>query len=59
MAIAIMELIGNDQRHPPAKRMKWIRNLNLVSQTPGIMRSRRIAAGSALPPCTVSLSRRK
>ena len=33
MANAIMELIGNDQRHPPAKRMKWIRNLNLVSQT--------------------------
>ena len=25
MANAVMELIGNDQRHPPAKRMKWIR----------------------------------
>jgi hypothetical protein len=49
MAIAVMELIGNDQRHPPAKRMKWIRNLNLVSQTPGIMWSRRMVALSIGP----------
>ena len=36
MANAIVELIGNDQRHPPAKRMKWIRNLNLVFETPAL-----------------------
>ena len=48
MATAVMELIGNDQPHPPAKRMKWIGNLNLASQTPGIMTSRRSLARRVL-----------
>jgi hypothetical protein len=50
MATAVMELIGNDQRRPPAKRMKWIGNLNLASQTPGIMTSRRNAALTGQQP---------
>jgi hypothetical protein len=43
MARAIMDLICDDRRGLPRKRMEWIGDLNLTSQTPGIMTSRRNA----------------
>ena len=39
MATAIMELIGEDHRASARKRMEWVGNLDLASQTPGIMTS--------------------
>jgi hypothetical protein len=59
MARAIMDLIGDDRRGLSRKRMKWIGDLNLTSQTPGIMTSRRTAVDSVPPRCTASLSRPK
>ena len=46
MATAIMDLIGDDHRASARKRMEWVGNLDLASQTPGIMTSRRRAAAS-------------
>jgi hypothetical protein len=51
-----MELIADDQRGLPHERMKWIKDLNLTSQTFGIMASRLIAEGSAPRPCIASSS---
>jgi hypothetical protein len=59
MTSAAMRLIGDDKGRLPEKRMERIGDDNLAAQIPGIMTSRRIAAGSALRPCTVSLSRRR
>jgi hypothetical protein len=47
-----MDLIGDDHRGLPGKRMVWIGDLNLAPQTPGIMTSRRIAADSGRLRCT-------
>jgi hypothetical protein len=47
-----MDLIGDDHRGLPGKRMVWIGDLNLAPQTPGIMTSRRIAVVSVPPRCT-------
>ena len=52
MARAVMDLIADDHRGLPRKRMEWIGDLNLASQMSGIMASRRIAAGGELQPCT-------
>jgi hypothetical protein len=41
-----MDLIGDDYRGLPSKRMVWIGDFNLAPQTPGIMTSRRTAADS-------------
>jgi hypothetical protein len=48
-----MDLIGDDHRGLPGKRMVGIGDLNLAPQTPGIMTSRRIAADSGRRRCTV------
>jgi hypothetical protein len=47
-----MDLIGDDHRSLPGKRMVWIGDLNLAPQTSGIMTSRRTAAGSVPRRCT-------
>jgi len=47
-----MDLIGDDYRGLPGKRMVWIEDLNLARQTPRIMTSRRIAADSGRRRCT-------
>jgi hypothetical protein len=47
-----MDLIADDHRGLPRKRMEWIGDLNLASQMSGIMASRRTAAVSALRSCT-------
>lgn len=47
-----MDLIGDDHRSLPGKRMVWIGDLNLAPQTPGIMTSRRTGVGSGLRQCT-------
>ena len=44
MASTVMDLIGDHHCGLPRKRMEWIGDLNLTSQTPGIMTSRRTAA---------------
>jgi len=44
MAAAIMDLIGDDHRASARKRMEWVGNRDLASQTPGIMTSRQRAA---------------
>jgi hypothetical protein len=44
MARAVMDLIADDHRGLPRKRMEWIGDLNLASQTSGIMASRRTTA---------------
>src|SRR5438270_13735215 len=46
MARAVMDLIADDHCGLPRKRMEWIRDLNLASQTSGIMTSRRKAEPS-------------
>jgi hypothetical protein len=51
MATAIMDLIADDHRASARKRMERVGNLDLASQTPGIMTSRQTRAASApLPP---------
>jgi hypothetical protein len=52
MAAAVMDLVGDDHRGSPRKRMEWIEDLDLASQTPGIMTSHRIGVVSAPRPCT-------
>ncbi len=52
MARAVMDLIADDHRGLPRKRMEWIGDLNLASQMSGIMASRRSAAARERPPCT-------
>ena len=52
MATAIMDLIGDDHRASARKRMEWVGDLDLASQTPGIMTSRRMAAPTAAAACT-------
>jgi hypothetical protein len=47
-----MDLIGDDHRGLPGKRMVWIEDLNLAPQTPGIMTSRRTAVDSGRLRCT-------
>jgi hypothetical protein len=51
-----MHLIGDDRGRLPEEWMERIGDDNLAAQNPGAMTSRRIAAGSARRPCTVSLS---
>jgi hypothetical protein len=36
-----MKLIGGDDRGAPAQRVEGVKNLNLLPQTPGIMKFRR------------------
>jgi hypothetical protein len=38
-----MDLVADDRRGPPGKRVKWVEDFDLTPQTPGIMASRRIA----------------
>ena len=45
-----MDLIGDDHRGLPRKRMEWIGDLNLTSKAPGIMTSRRNAAPTGRQP---------
>jgi hypothetical protein len=47
-----MDLIGDDYRGLPGKRMVWIEDLNLAPQTPGIMTSRRMPVAAAPLRCT-------
>jgi len=49
MPTAVVELIGDHDRRSLKQRMKRICDLYLAPQTPGIMRSRRIAAASERP----------
>jgi len=42
-----MDLIGDDHRGLPGKRMVGIGDLNLAPQTPGIMTSRRMPVDAA------------
>jgi hypothetical protein len=39
-----MDLVADDRRGPPAKRVKWVEDFDLEPQTPGTMASPRIAA---------------
>lgn len=48
MATAVMDLISDDHRGLPGERMVRVEHLNLAPQTPGIMRSPRIAVLTAL-----------
>jgi len=41
-----MDLLADDRRSPPAKRMKWVEDFDLEPQTPGTMASPRIAAAT-------------
>lgn len=50
MARSVMDLIGDDHRGLPRKRMEWIGDLNLTSKAPGIMTSRRNAAPTGRQP---------
>ncbi len=52
MARAVVDLIADNHRRLPRKRMEWIGDLNLASQTSGIMASRRTTAVGEPPPCT-------
>ena len=61
-----MDLIGDDHRGLPGKRMVWIEDLNLAPQTPGIMTSRRMPAAenwamlaSLIEPASSTASIRK
>ena len=47
MPTAVVELIGDHDRRAPEQRVERIGDYYLVSQTPGIMRSRRTVAVSA------------
>ncbi len=46
-----MDLVADDRRGPPGKRVKWVEDFDLAPQTPGIMASRRIVAASAPQLC--------
>jgi hypothetical protein len=59
MTSAAVRLIGDDRGRLPEEWMERIGDDNLAAENPGAMTSRRIAAGSGLRPCTVSLSRRR
>jgi hypothetical protein len=52
-----MDLIGDDYRGLPGKRMIWIGDLNLAPQTPGIMTSRRMPVAAA-PPSSIRCCKR-
>jgi hypothetical protein len=41
-----MDLIADDRRGPPAKRVKWVEDFDLKPQTPGTMASPRKEAAS-------------
>jgi hypothetical protein len=49
MPTAVVELIGDHDRRAPEQRVERIGDCYLVSQTPGIMRSRRMLAAAAPP----------
>jgi hypothetical protein len=53
-----MDLIADDHRGLPRKRMEWIGDLNLASQMSGIMASRRWRAASVLRSSTPYWRRR-
>jgi hypothetical protein len=46
-----MDLVADNRRGPPAKRVKWVEDFDLEPQTPGTMASSRIAADGAPRPC--------
>jgi hypothetical protein len=52
MPAAVAKLIGNHNRQPAEQWVKWVSDLYFAPQTPGIMRSRRTAVGSAPRRCT-------
>jgi len=41
-----MDLVADDRRGPPGKRVKWVEDFDLEPETPGIMASRRIVVAS-------------
>ncbi len=51
MARAVVDLIADNHRRLPRKRMEWIGDLNLASQTSGIMASRRMKAAKMARRC--------
>ena len=52
MPTAVVELIGDHDRRAPEQRVERIGDCYLVSQTPGITRSRRMPVVGALPQST-------
>jgi len=41
-----VDLVADDRRGPPAKRVKWVEDFDLEPQTPGIMASPRMAVAN-------------
>jgi hypothetical protein len=46
-----MDLVADDRRGPPAKRVKWVEDFDLEPQTPGIMASPRMSARNTGATC--------
>jgi hypothetical protein len=45
-----MDLVADDRRGSPGKRVKWVEDFDLEPETPGIMASRRMRVAGAPRP---------
>jgi len=49
-----MDLVADDRRGSPGKRVKWVEDFDLEPEPPGIMASRRIAVPTEPRSCPPS-----